>query len=119
VNKTEEAIDILQRCIKKDDKNPEYFNYLGVAYQKSENMQLALENYKRAIALDSNFALPWNNMGSLYMTEFVRSKNEKDLQRALDYFNTALAFDPNLIAAVNGKNAALKFMEKFEEINRD
>ncbi len=114
-NNTEEAIDILQRCIKRDDKNPEYFNYLGVAYQKSENLQLALENYKRAIALDSNFALPWNNMGSLYMTEFVRSKNKKDLQRALDCFNTALAFDPNLIAAVNGKKAALKFMEKFEE----
>jgi len=119
VNKTEEAIDILQGCIKKDDKNPEYFNYLGVAFQKSENVPLALENYKRAIALDSNFALPWNNMGSLYITEFVRSKNEKDLQRALDCFNTALAFDPNLIAAVNGKNAALKFMEKLEEINRD
>ena len=119
VNKTEEAIDILQRCIKKDEKNPEYFNYLGVAHQKSESLQLALENYKRAIALDSNFALPWNNMGSLYMMEFVRSKNEKDLQRALDCFNTALAFDPNLIAAVNGKNAALKFMEKYEERNRN
>ena len=119
VNKIEEAIDILQRCIKKDDKNPEYFNYLGVAYQKSENFQLALENYKKAIALDSNFALPWNNMGSLYMTEFVQSKNDKDLQRALDCFNTALAFDPNLIAAVNGKNAALKFKEKREERNRN
>jgi len=117
VDKTEEAIDILQRCIKRDDKNPEYFNYLGVAHQKSENLQLALENYKRAIALDSNFALPWNNMGSLYMTEFVRAKNKKELQRALDCFNTALAFDPNLIAAVNGKKAALKFMEKFEERN--
>ena len=88
-----------------------------MAHQKSENLQLALENYKRAIALDSNFALPWNNMGSLYMTEFVRSKNKKDLQRAVDCFNTALAFDPNLIAAVNGKKAALKFMEKFEERN--
>jgi len=119
VNRTEEAIDILQRCINKDDKNPEYFNYLGVAYQKNENLPLALENYKRAITLDSNFALPWNNMGSLYMTEFVRSRNEKDLQRALDCFNTALAFDPNLIAAVNGKNAALRFMEKLEERNRD
>jgi tetratricopeptide (TPR) repeat protein len=119
VGQNEEAIDILMRCIKKDDRNPEYFNYLGVAYQKSGNFELALENYKRTIELDSNFALPWNNMGSLYLTKYAMSKNERDLQRALDCFNTALAFDPTLKAAVNGRNAALKFKGKLQERNTD
>ncbi len=111
-NRQEEAIDILQKCIKMDDRNPEYFNYLGVAHQKSGNFPLALENYKRAIEFDNNFALAWSNMGSLYLFEYVKTKSDKDFQRAIDYFNTALAFDPNLQAAINGKNAAYKFKEQ-------
>jgi len=114
-NKAEEAIGLLQRCVKKDPLNPEYYNYLGVAFQKSGNFQSALTNYKKAIELDGNFALPWSNMGSLYLMAFLKSKNEKDFQRAIDNFNTALAFDPGLQAAINGKNAAYKFKEQLKK----
>lgn len=114
-NKKEEAIELLQKCIKKDKQNPEYFNYLGVAYQKSDNFKLALENYKKAIEIDNNFALPWNNMGSLYLMVYLKTKKEIDFQRAIDNFNTALAFDPGLFAAINGKKAAYKFKEQIEK----
>jgi tetratricopeptide (TPR) repeat protein len=114
-NKKEEAIDLLQKCIKKDDQNPEYYNYLGVAFQKSGDFQSALTNYKKAIELDGNFALPWSNMGSLYLMAFLKNKNERDFQRAIDNFNTALAFDPGLQAAINGKNAAYKFKEQIDK----
>jgi len=114
-NKKEEAIDLLQKCIKKDNQNPEYYNYLGVAFQKSGDFQSALTNYKKAIELDGNFALPWSNMGSLYLVAFLKNKNERDYQRAIDNFNTALAFDPALQAAINGKNAAYKFKEQVKK----
>ena len=114
-NKKEEAIDLLQKCIKKDDQNPEYYNYLGVAFQKNGDFQSALTNYKKAIELDGNFALPWSNMGSLYLMTFLKNKNERDFQRAIDNFNTALAFDPGLKAAINGKNAAYKFKEQIKK----
>lgn len=114
-NQKEEAIKLLQKCIKKDDENPEYYNYLGVAFQKNGDFQSALVNYKKAIELDGNFALPWSNMGSLYLISFLKSKNERDFQRAIDNFNTALAFDPGLQAAINGKNAAYKFKEQVKK----
>ena len=114
-NQKEEAINLLQKCIKKDDENPEYYNYLGVAFQKNSDFQSALTNYKKAIELDGNFALPWSNMGSLYLLSYFKSKNERDFQRAIDNFNTALAFDPGLQAAVNGKNAAYKFKEQVKK----
>lgn len=114
-NKKEEAIGLLQKCIKKDDQNPEYYNYLGVAFQKNGDFPSALTNYKKAIELDGNFALPWSNMGSLYLMSFLKSNNERDFQRAIDNFNTALAFDPGLQAALNGKNAAYKFREQVKK----
>ena len=116
-NKTDEAITLMKKCIKKDPENPEHYNYLGVAYQKSGNFQSALENYKKAIELDGNFALAWSNMGSLYLMEFLKTKRERDFQRAIDNFNTALAFDPGLFAAINGKKAAYKFKEQIEKQN--
>lgn len=116
-NKTDEAITLMKKCIKKDPENPEHYNYLGVAYQKSGNFQSALENYKKAIELDGNFALAWSNMGSLYLMEFLKTKKERDFQRAIDNFNTALAFDPGLFAAINGKKAAYKFKEQIEKQN--
>jgi len=115
VNKKKEAIDLLQKCIKKNPQNPEYYNYLGVAYQKSGDIQKALENYKIAIELDGNFALAWSNTGSLYLMEFLKNKKERDFQRAIDHFNTALAFDPGLLAALNGKKAAYRFKEQMEK----
>ena len=116
-NKTDEAITLMKKCIKKDPGNPEHYNYLGVAYQKSGNFQSALENYKKAIELDGNFALAWSNRGSLYLKEFLKTKKERDFQRAIDNFNTALAFDPGLFAAINGKKAAYKFKEQIEKQN--
>lgn len=116
-NKMDEAIILIQKCIKKDPQNPEHYNYLGVAFQKKADFQSALENYKKAIELDGNFALAWSNRGSLYLMEFLRTKKERDFQRAIDNFNTALAFDPGLLAAINGKQAAYKFKEQIDKQN--
>lgn len=127
----DKAIEILNICIKKNPYDPENFNFLGVAYYKKGNAAKAMENYRKALELDNNYASVFNNMGSVYLAVYLGSKkkNEGVYQLAMENFNRALEIDPRLFAAYNGRGAAYKFKnqekkaiaewEKAIEINPD
>jgi arylsulfatase A-like enzyme/Flp pilus assembly protein TadD len=125
------AIELLNICIKKDPFDPESYNFLGVAYYKKGNAVKAIENYRKALELDNNYASVFNNIGSLYLAVYLanRKKDENVYQLAMENFNRALEIDPRLFAAYNGRGAAYKFKkqekkaiadwEKAIEINPD
>jgi arylsulfatase A-like enzyme/Flp pilus assembly protein TadD len=125
------AIELLNICIKKDPFDPESYNFLGVAYYKKGNAVKAMENYRKALELDNNYASVFNNIGSLYLAVYLanRKKDENVYQLAMENFNRALEIDPRLFAAYNGRGAAYKFKkqekkaiadwEKAIEINPD
>jgi len=127
----DKAIELLNICTKKNPFDPENFNFLGVAYYKKGNAAKAMENYRRALELDNNYASVFNNIGSVYLAVYLGNKNkdEKVYQLAMENFNRALEIDPRLFAAYNGRGAAYKFKnqekkaiadwEKAIEINPD
>ncbi len=117
VREYEEAISLLKKCISKEDTNPDYFLYLGVAQQKSGHFELALSNYQKALDLDKSNANVYNNIGSVHLMYFLRSRDLNEYRRAVANFNNALAFNPYLQAAINGKEAADKFKAQLEQLN--
>jgi arylsulfatase A-like enzyme/tetratricopeptide (TPR) repeat protein len=118
-NKPQEAINVLKECIAAENINPENFNYLGVAYYKSGNLDLALKNYQKALELDHNYSAVFNNIGSLYLTAFLKSRDPKVYELAIKNFNKAIDIDPNLFSAYNGRGAANHFGNKIENAIED
>jgi len=56
----------------------------------------------------------FNNIGSLYLTVYGNNKDEKAFRLAMEHFNRAIAIDPRLFAAYNGRGAAYKFKKQLD-----
>jgi len=108
----DDAVELLNVCVEREDFNPENYNFLGVAYYNKGDFKSALDNYNKALAIDRNYASVFNNIGSLYLLTYLRSKDQSDYQTALDNFSRALEIDPRLFAAYNGRGAAYKFKKQ-------
>jgi tetratricopeptide (TPR) repeat protein len=77
-------------------------NDLGVIYEREGKHDLAIREYKRAIAIDGSLATPLVNLGNVYMKEGEYTEAEKYYRRALDR-------DPKSIDAAN--NLASLYLE--------
>lgn len=117
----DKAIELLNVCIKKEPFDPENYNFLGVAYYRKGNAAKALENYRKALELDNNYASVFNNIGSMYLALYLgnKKKDERIYQLAMENFNRALEIDPRLFAAYNGRGAAYKFKNQVEKAIAD
>ncbi len=109
--KSEESIAPLEYCTKQNKYNPDYFNYLGRAYLETGRLELAEEKFKKALELDRDMVAAFNNLGYVYLTLYVKTKDEKYLDPAIKNFDNALAHDPKLKSALKGKEAALKYKD--------
>jgi arylsulfatase A-like enzyme/Flp pilus assembly protein TadD len=97
-----EAVDLLNRSLASIDFDPETWNYLGVAYWNTGRLDEALEAYERALALDANYAIVFNNRGSLFLSRYFKDKRPDDLARAAEDFRQAVELDPKYASAWNG-----------------
>lgn len=104
-----EAVSPLESACREDETNPDYLNYLGMAYMGTGELERGKEIFKRALQLDPAYAPALNNLGYLNLTYFVQRKEEKYLDLAIDNFNQALKNNPRLEAALRGKELADKY----------
>ena len=81
-----QAIDLINRAIKKDKHNPELYTELGKAYRKLNNGTEAFKAFRQAIEADKNFAEAYYLTGMIF-----RTQNNADLY--LEYFNKAIQAD--------------------------
>jgi arylsulfatase A-like enzyme/Flp pilus assembly protein TadD len=103
-----EAVEVLTRAIALIDFDPEVWNYLGVAYWSQGKHDEAQTAYDRGLVLDANYPYLINNIGSLHLSIYLKSKDPGDLRKAVDDFKKAAALDPRYPSAFNGLGAALK-----------
>lgn len=106
VREYDAAIHILQEGLKLIDYDPDIWNYLGVAYWRKGELELALEAFRKSLELDSNYSIAFNNTGSVYLSKYLKTKEQGDLQQALVHFQTAIELDPGYASAYNGLGAA-------------
>lgn len=65
-----------------------------------EDCQAAIDNFKRAVELDSNFALAYSGLGAAYANRVFKGLGDTtDYNRAETAFSKAIQRDPNVVEA--------------------
>jgi Flp pilus assembly protein TadD len=104
----DEAIGLLEKSLGIIDFDPETWNYLGVAYWNKGLYVEALKAYDQALSLDLNYAIVFNNRGSLYLSRYLKGRQAEDLARATEDFRKAAELDPKYASAHNGLGVSLR-----------
>lgn len=111
----EGAISVLQIGVILWDYDPEMWNYLGMAYWGKGEFEKAYEAYKRALALDPDYPIVFNNLGSVFLSRYLKNNKQEDIEKSLEYFKKAISLDPELVSAYNGLGGVYKKMGKIKE----
>lgn len=117
-----EAINLLNKALKLNDKNPEVHILLGDAYLEQNNGTEAIKYYNQAIELDKNAVTAIVRKGKLYS----RARNYTD---ALLHYKEASEKDPSFAPAYREKaeiyyragqyQNAVEQYQKFLELNNN
>src|SRR4029450_9695839 len=67
----------------------------------------AVEAFQKAIAADSMFSWPYNNIGLLYL-------NQNDDEQALAWFTKAIEINPNHLRAIHNQGRAAHKLKRYE-----
>jgi arylsulfatase A-like enzyme/Flp pilus assembly protein TadD len=108
IGNPDEGIKVLERGISFYGFDPELWNYLGIAYWRKGYFEKAKEAYRKALSLDENYALVYNNLGSLYLSLYLKTKKREDINQAIQNFKKGIELDPELSSAYNGLGGAYK-----------
>ena len=87
------AIELLQKAIKRDNKNSEIYLALGDAYSKMLDGSNAVINYNKALEVNPACAAAVYRKGMIY-------KSQKNLGVYLEMFNTAIKIDSTYAPAL-------------------
>lgn len=102
----DEAIEILKKGLAIIDYDPEAWNYLGVAYWKKGDLPEARRAYEKALSLDANYPVVLNNLGSLYLSQYQKTKSPDFYLKASDLFKKAISLAPDYASPHNGLGTA-------------
>jgi arylsulfatase A-like enzyme/tetratricopeptide (TPR) repeat protein len=83
--------------------NPAAWLNLGGACFALGDYDAALENFERSVSLDAAFALGWSNIGQVHLMRLIEGRDAAAGEKALSYFGKALALEPKLAAAWQGR----------------
>ncbi len=109
VKKYADAFGPLQEAARRDPNNPDYFNYLGLAFMGTGELKEAEDKFHAALLLEPDLNPVFNNLGYLSLMFYVKTSEDKYLDDAIDYFDRALAEQPDLLPAKKGKEAAVNY----------
>jgi len=112
--RNDEALDVLNKAAEIIDFDPEAWNYIGVAHWNKGGLNAALKAYEKALALDNNYAIVFNNLGSLHLSEYLKENRPQPLSEAVTNFRRSIELDPKYASAWNGLGAALKMSGDIE-----
>lgn len=104
-----EVVDILDSAAwPQTEADPEIWNARGAAYAGLGEFGRAIDDYRKAIALDADFPAALTNMGTAFLMRARASGERGDIGSAMDAFKRAIAVDPGHAAAYNGLGAAYR-----------
>ena len=101
-------------CKQAKDANDKYapiYNSLGLIKLKEKNVTGALEEFKKAVALDPKLAEAQMNIGSIGLSS-------RQYERAEEAFSAVLKLQPNNIDAIIGLGVAARGERKFDDAEK-
>lgn len=96
--KVEDAEDILNEILQIGSESLNVFNSLGVLYRKKGDFETSLKQYRRALRINPEEPFIHYNIGRVYL-------DMKESQKAKEYFENAVKFDPDFEQAKQVINA--------------
>ncbi len=79
----EEAIEKFTEAISENQSNPVFYYYRGGSFEKTGNMDKALEDYQKSVELKPDFILPISRTAEIYA-------KQKDFERAIEFYKKAV-----------------------------
>jgi arylsulfatase A-like enzyme/Flp pilus assembly protein TadD len=90
------------------EHDPEIWNYLGLAYSNTGNLEEALNALEKALSIDDEFAFAYRNIGNVYLSVFQHSKSKDNLEKSIQNYKRAVELEPDYGAAYNSLGVAYK-----------
>ncbi len=93
-------IELFRAAVQLEPKNSRAHRVLGVAIRNSskedfeKNIPSAMKELNRALKLDPQYIPTYISIADTYMLLGIRTKNEKDNKKALEWFHKAYAINP-------------------------
>ena len=83
------SIYSLEEAVRQGADEPEVFNQLGLSCDRNGDIEGARAYYKKALEMDSNYAMAWNNLGVTYFLihDFLAAKFNFEKALELDDSN--------------------------------
>jgi len=81
--KFEEAFEKFTEVISEDPSNPLFYYYRGMAFEKTDDLEKALEDYQKSVELKPDFVLPISSVGKIYA-------KQKDFEKAIEFYKRAV-----------------------------
>ncbi|HEX7773726.1 MAG TPA: tetratricopeptide repeat protein, partial [Pyrinomonadaceae bacterium] len=101
----------------KDDPGPESYHALGLFFLTEKELDPAIEQFKKALALDPNSARIHSDLGAallekgkLYKLNSENGKSFQTLAESLEPLNRALELDANLLEALFNRALVREYM---------
>jgi arylsulfatase A-like enzyme/Flp pilus assembly protein TadD len=88
------------------ESDPDIWNWLGVAYWRTDDFENALMAYEQALEIDNENAVIFCNVGHVYFSMFLQKKDETILQKCVESYSQSLELDPNYVQAHDGLGKA-------------
>lgn len=104
----EKATKLYKKILRRQPKNFNIYNNLGITLKKQKKIIKAEEVFKTAINLNPNFVDAYYNLGNLL-------RDKKRYQDALDCYKDAIALNPNFLEAYYNSATIFKNLSKYKE----
>jgi len=119
IHRNDQAFQLLNEVLTEKKDDAATWNYLGIIHLRQGKFTEAQKALQESIKLDPKIAKTYNNLGTLYLTMFLKNPTRQLHNLAVTTFNKALDIDSELVSALNGRASAYKFVRRTKEALRD
>ncbi|MCJ7582544.1 MAG: sulfatase-like hydrolase/transferase [Candidatus Aminicenantes bacterium] len=128
LGKNDELIALLGAGnLKQMERDPKFFNRLGIAYMNKNDLEKGINAFEMALAIESEYVDALFNLGSIYLTMSLKNNNKDILQKSTTYLLKVIELNPNHWKALNSMGTvylqlgqttkAIDYWEKTLELN--